>query len=297
MLQSSPSRWLFPGCCTRHDRTAQRHLAIYAIGDLQGCYDPFARLLDRIGFDPTGDRLWLTGDLVNRGKDSLRTLRAVYQLRKRIQVVLGNHDLALLRLWQLGDIKKANAELREVLRAHDADELLSWLIGRPLVYRSKKHNAVLVHAGIPPGWSVDFAVARSDEVSKTLTGDGAADFLAAMYGSEPARWSPQLSGHDRRRFIVNALTRMRMVRADGSLELSYSGPPQRAPKELTPWFEARERMATSTQIVFGHWAALGYMRRSNLVALDSGCVWGRQLTALRIGDAKATPVTVRCQCC
>ena len=272
-------------------------MALYAIGDLQGCYEPFAALLEEIDFDPTCDRLWLTGDLVNRGKQSLRTLRAVHALRKRVRVVLGNHDLALLRLWKAGDGRRGNAELREILAAPDADELLNWLIEQPLVYRSKKHNAVLVHAGIPPGWSIDFALARSREVGKVLTSRKAADFLGAMFGATPARWSSHLSGHDRLRYIVNAFTRMRMIDADGNLDLTYSGPPQGGDDDLTPWFDVGKRAARSTLIVFGHWAALGYMRRRNLIALDSGCVWGRHLTALRIGQDKARPVSVRCRCC
>ena len=272
-------------------------MALYAIGDLQGCYDPFAALLERIDFDPARDKLWLTGDLVNRGKKSLKTLRAVHGLRKRIQVVLGNHDLALLKLWKTGKLARANAELREILQAPDADELLTWLCHQPLVHYSKKHNAALVHAGIPPGWSIEFSLARSREVSRVLTGEQAGEFLAAMFGSSPERWSARLCGHDRLRYIVNAFTRMRMIEQDGSLNLGYSGPPQEASNGLTPWFDVRKRSARSTLIVFGHWAALGYMRRKKLLALDSGCVWGRQLTALRLGSDKAAPVTVRCRCC
>ncbi|MEL7537280.1 MAG: symmetrical bis(5'-nucleosyl)-tetraphosphatase [Pseudomonadota bacterium] len=272
-------------------------MALYAIGDLQGCYDPFATLLERIDFDPANDRLWLTGDLVNRGKQSLKTLRTVYKLRKRIKVVLGNHDLALLRLWKVGPSSRANSELREVLRAPDADELLNWLIDQPLIHRSKKYNAVLVHAGIPPGWSVDYACARGREVKKVLTGNRASAFLRDMYGELPAQWSPRLGGHDRLRFIVNAFTRMRMLDADGSLQFAYKGPPAAAEADLTPWFDVHKRAARSTRIVFGHWAALGYMRRKNLISLDTGCVWGRHLTALRIDKAKTRPISIECQCC
>ncbi|MEM1264365.1 MAG: symmetrical bis(5'-nucleosyl)-tetraphosphatase [Pseudomonadota bacterium] len=271
-------------------------MALYAIGDLQGCYDPFAELLDRLRFEPGHDRLWLTGDLVNRGKQSLQTLRRIYAMRRSVKVVLGNHDLALLRLWMTGTSTQRGNELKAIVNAPDGDEMLHWLLKQPLVRHSKKHNAVLVHAGIPPAWSVDYALARSRELSKVLTGDGAKQFFANMYGADPAQWNPKLRGHDRYRHIVNAFTRMRLVTRSGKLDLSFKGPPARAPEELKPWFEIRRRAARSTMIVFGHWAALGFVRRPNLLSLDTGCVWGRKLTAVRIDKARARPVAVQCRC-
>ncbi len=269
-------------------------MAVYAIGDLQGCYDPFCRLLDAIAFDPERDRLWLVGDLVNRGEQSLEVLRTVYQLRRRVRVVLGNHDLALLRLWLADERSRTNADLNRVLDAPDAEQLLDWLRHRPLLRLSEKHNAALVHAGIPPSWSIKFAKARAREVQQVLRSDDAGEFLANMFGSEPSRWSNDLSGDERLRFIVNAFTRMRTVRADGSLDLSFSGPPESAPTELAPWFEVAKRPARSTRIIFGHWSALGLVRRKSLLGLDTGCVWGRELTAVRIDKPNRHPVQISC---
>lgn len=271
-------------------------MAVYAIGDLQGCYDPFAELLDRLQFDPENDRLWLTGDLVNRGKQSLQTLRHIYRMRRSVKLVLGNHDLALLRLWMTGTSAQRASELKAIVKAPDGDEMLDWLLRQPLVRRSKKYNAVLVHAGIPPAWSVDYALARSREVSDVLTGTDGKDFFANMFGSKPAAWNRKLKGYDRYRHIVNAFTRMRLVTPSGALDLSYSGPPQRAPGKLVPWFEVPDRAAASTKIVFGHWAALGYLQRRNLLSLDTGCVWGRQLTAVQIDKKNARPVAIQCRC-
>ena len=258
-------------------------MATYAIGDIQGCYDPFRRLLDKIHFDPDKDKLWLTGDLVNRGPKSLKTLRFVRKLGKSAITVLGNHDLHLIALAH--DVKYSGSKfdsLWKILAADDCDELLTWLRKRPLAHYSKKLNTLMVHAGIPPQWTVEKTLRRAAEVENRLRGDRFLSFIERMYGNMPDRWSGDLRGYDRLRFIVNALTRMRMLRKSGRLDFTHSGPPEAARKGLVPWFEIEDAAWRGTRIVFGHWSALGVVVDENVVAVDSGCVWGRQLTAVKL---------------
>jgi bis(5'-nucleosyl)-tetraphosphatase (symmetrical) len=265
-------------------------VAIYAIGDLQGCYDPFRRLLDRIRFDPEEDRLWLVGDLVNRGPKSLKTLRFVRSLEDSAVTVLGNHDLHLLALAS-GSIEytKRFATLEKTLRAPDLDEIVAWLRTRPLAHYDPDLDTLLVHAGVYPTWSTAKTLARAAEVEAVLAGRNYARFLADMYGNTPWQWSNRLKGVRRLRFIVNALTRMRMVTATGRLNFSHSGSPYAARSGLIPWFAYPEPGWGETRIVFGHWSALGLVALPKLVCLDTGCVWGRQLSAVRI-DRKALRV-------
>ncbi|MDJ0711906.1 MAG: symmetrical bis(5'-nucleosyl)-tetraphosphatase [Woeseiaceae bacterium] len=258
-------------------------MAVYAIGDLQGCYDPFRHLLDEIDFDPDDDTLWLTGDLVNRGPKSLKTLRFVKSLGDSVVTVLGNHDLHLLAL-QAGAVRfgKRFDSLSRLLSAEDADELCEWLRHQPLAHRSKKLNTLLVHAGTHPRWSARKTIERATEVEAALQSDDYVNVLGKMYGDAPNKWSGKLSGYKRLRFIINCLTRMRMVTADDRLSLSFSGSPWRARKGLRPWYEADSPKWLGTRIVFGHWSALGLIVLPDLVSLDTGCVWGRQLTAVRL---------------
>ena len=258
-------------------------MAQYAIGDLQGCYDPLRRLLDKISFDPAKDVLWLTGDLVNRGPKSRRTLRFVKSLGTSAITVLGNHDLHLLALAH--DIKVSNARfdsLWKILGQPDCDELLDWLRRRPLAHYDEHLNTLMVHAGIPPQWSVKKTLARAREVEKVLRGDDYVEFLENMYGNKPDRWSGKLTGSGRLRFIVNALTRIRMLGDDKHIDFTHSGPPTSAASGLTPWFAMRGAKWQGTRIVFGHWSALGLIVNEQLIAVDTGCVWGRQLTAVRL---------------
>jgi bis(5'-nucleosyl)-tetraphosphatase (symmetrical) len=259
-------------------------VSVFAIGDIQGCYDPFRRLLDRLGFDPGRDRLWLTGDLVNRGPQSLEVLRFVRGLGDVVTTVLGNHDLHLIAMTEgTKGGPDPDPSLEPVLKAPDCEELVAWLRARPLAHYDRKRHTLMVHAGLPPEWTVKKALKRAAEVEAVLRGDDYRRFVAKLYGNTPARWSGELEGNKRLRYIVNALTRMRMVATDGRLDFSHKGPPTDAKKGLTPWYAIPDARWRGTRIVFGHWSALGLMIGPDFIGLDSGCVWHRELTAVRLG--------------
>ena len=258
-------------------------MAVYAIGDLQGCYDPFCHLLDELDFDPGKDTLWLVGDLVNRGPKALKPLRFVKSLGDSVVTVLGNHDLHLLAL-AAGQTHFGQRfeTLQKILDAEDRDELLDWLRHRPLAHYDKSLNTLLVHAGTHPQWNVTKTLARAAEVEAALQGDDYETLLDKMYGNTPAAWTGKLKGYKRLRFIINCLTRMRMMTKQLRLNMSHSGAPWRGRKNLTPWFAVPEPAWAGTRIVFGHWSQLGLVVLPELVCLDTGCVWGRQLTAVRL---------------
>jgi len=270
-------------------------MATYAIGDLQGCYDPLVRLLDYLEFTPETDRLWFVGDLVNRGPQSLEVLRFVRQLGAAAVTVLGNHDLHLIM--QAHGYGKANKEdtLEPILKAPDRDELIAWLRGQPLFH--VENGWAMVHAGLLPNWGVEQAKALSDEVFAALTAPNFMDFLANMWGSEPDAWRDDLIGWDRLRVVVNAMTRMRFVTADGGrMEFrapGAKGPPERGPKGCLPWFQAAGRRSAAHPLVCGHWSALGFMQEANLLALDTGCLWGGSLTAVRLEDRRVFQMPCR----
>ncbi len=258
-------------------------MAVYAIGDIQGCYDPFRRLLDELAFDPVEDRLWLVGDLVNRGPKSLKTLRFVKSLGDAAITVLGNHDLHLLALTTGAIHYSARfSTLKKILDAPDVGELTEWLRHRPLAHYSDELDTLLVHAGTHPKWTVKKTLARAAEVEAALQGPKYATLLVKMYGNTPRKWSGKLTGYARLRFIINALTRMRMLTAKSALNFAFTGSPWQARRDLTPWFEFPQPAWAPTRIVFGHWSALGLIALPQLVSLDTGCVWGRQLTAVRL---------------
>jgi bis(5'-nucleosyl)-tetraphosphatase (symmetrical) len=259
-------------------------MATYAIGDVQGCYDPLRRLLDSVSFDETRDRLWLVGDLVNRGTQSLAVLRYVAGLGPRAITVLGNHDIHLLMVASGMTPKKKIDTFDDVLAAPDRDELLHWLRRQPLLH--VEDDYAMAHAGILPDWSVDEAIAAARQTERLLAGPAYLDFFAELYGNAPACWHESLSGHPRARFAVNAFTRMRLVGADGDLEFSHKGPLSRAPKGFVPWFESLRRVRWPQTVLFGHWSALGLVDKSGVLGLDTGCVWGRQLTAVRLEDRR-----------
>jgi len=268
-------------------------MAVYAIGDLQGCYDPFRHLLDEIDFDPDKDTLWLTGDLVNRGPKSLKTLRFVRSLGDSVVNVLGNHDLHLLAL-SAGMVRNGNrfSALQKVLSAPDRDELCDWLRHRPMAHYDRKLDTLLVHAGTYPTWTVKKTLARAAEVEEALQGDDYATLLGKMYGNKPDIWSGKLTGYKRLRFIISCLTRMRFLTRQRHLALNFSGSPFAARKNLTPWFLYPDAAWGDTRIVFGHWAALGLTVLPNLISLDTGCLWGRQLTAVRLDKKRPRVIQV-----
>lgn len=263
-------------------------MATYAIGDIQGCYPALQRLLERVAFDLLKDRLWIVGDLVNRGPQSLQVLRLLRDLGAAATVVLGNHDLYLLMVAAGYQRREDDDTLYQVLEAPDRDELLQWLKCQPLMH--VEGDYVLVHAGLLPGWTVARAQELADEVAAALIGPDSKDFLLHLAGNKPDRWSDDLQGVERLRVVVNAMTRMRFCTADGSMALRAKGPPDKAPPGTMPWFVAPDRFSRTHTIVCGHWSALGFYRAPGLIALDSGAVWGGKLTAVRLEDGAVIQV-------
>ncbi|MDH4186556.1 MAG: symmetrical bis(5'-nucleosyl)-tetraphosphatase [Nitrospira sp.] len=262
-------------------------MAIYAIGDIQGCLDPFRRLLDRVSFDPRTDRLWLVGDLVNRGPDSLNLLRFVRGLGNTVCMVLGNHDLFLLAAAEGIAAVRHKDTIHDVLRAGDCGELIAWLRRQPLHHHEE--SFFMVHAGLLPQWTIDEAIALAREVETVLIGAEYRAFLHSLFHGSTPQWSPALTGLERLGSITRALTRLRTCTPTGEMS-GFSGPPEQIPPGFLPWFQAPTCRSADTTIVCGHWAALGLHLEPNLLAIDSGCVWGRQLTAIRLEDRKVFQV-------
>ncbi len=261
-------------------------MSVYAIGDVQGMYDPLRRLVDAVNFDPASDRLWFVGDLVNRGPQSLEVVRFVRDLGESAVTVLGNHDLhALAVAYNMRHPGSEGAKsLEPLLYAEDAIPLIHWLGSRPLIH--VEGDFVMVHAGIYPGWTVARAAALAREIETLLTGHTRMTFLRQMYGDAPRRWSDDLAQLPRWRLIVNAFTRMRAVTPDGDLDFAFSGPPAELPDGLIHWADHPARIDEGKTVVCGHWAAQGYATRHGMVALDTGCVWGNEMTALRLEDGR-----------
>jgi bis(5'-nucleosyl)-tetraphosphatase (symmetrical) len=259
-------------------------LATYAVGDIQGCCTEFRQLLELIRFDPAADRLWLVGDLVNRGPDSLGVLRLVKSLGNAAVTVLGNHDLHLLAVAAgVAELHRSDT-LNDILRAPDRDELLSWLRSQRMLH--VEDGWVLVHAGLLPQWSVAQAQMLAHEVEVALHGKHSHEFLTRMYGNRPDHWDDDLAGYKRLRVITNAFTRMRVCTARGEMEFKFKGAAQDIPSGYLPWFEVPGRAGAGAAIVCGHWSALGLRVTPNVIALDTGCLWGGPLTAIRLADRK-----------
>lgn len=273
-------------------------MSIWAIGDIQGCYDPLRRLLDQCRFDPDRDRLWLVGDLVNRGPQSLETLRFVRDLGEAATVVLGNHDLYLLMVAAQAVPKRARDDtLEAVLQAPDRDELLDWLRQQPLMHLEEVAGTPygLLHAGLLPAWTAQTARALAREVEDCLGGDNPEGFLRALWGDAPAGWSDDLTGWARLRVIVNAFTRLRFCTPEGVMEFRTKGAVDRPPPGHVPWFAIPHRRSRDAVLVTGHWSALGLRLETDFLALDSGCLWGGALTALRLPEREVQQVT--CTAC
>lgn len=259
-------------------------MATIAIGDVQGCYDQLMSLLERAAYDERRDVLWFVGDLVNRGPQSLATVRFVKGLGERAVTVLGNHDLNLLAVAE-GVRKPHRGDTDgDILAAPDRDELLAWLRRRKMMHA--ENGYAMVHAGLLPQWSIAQALALAREVEQALSGAGYRQFLQEMYGNEPARWRDDLAGTERLRVIVNAMARLRLVDAKGAMEFSHKTDLSKVPAGYIPWYDAPGRASRGTPVLFGHWAALGLLLREDVICLDSGCVWGRGLSALRLEDRR-----------
>ncbi|MDM3870668.1 symmetrical bis(5'-nucleosyl)-tetraphosphatase [Porticoccus sp. W117] len=269
-------------------------MAIYVVGDLQGCLKPLKKLLKKVDFDPKHDQLWSAGDVVNRGPKSLKTLRYLYKMGDAFRMVLGNHDLHLLAVASGAATLRPKDTLQEILDAPDREQLIHWLQQQPLLIHDQGY--CLVHAGIPPRWSIKKAKRLAAEVEAVLRGPNPKSYFDAMYGNTPDKWSKHLQGTDRLRVITNYLTRMRFCTAKGKLELTQKLGPKQAPKGYAPWFFHEDRKAAHDKILFGHWAALeGQDCGTNLYPLDTGCVWGGKLRMMRLEDEALFEVT--CESC
>ena len=271
-------------------------MSTYAIGDIQGCYSAFEELLQKIAFNPKNDRLWITGDLVNRGEDSLAILRWCIKHDDAVVAVLGNHDLHLLAVAEGYVPPHRKDTLEMILAAKDRDDVLTWLRHRPMLHREDmdgklgQQRWMMVHAGLAPDWTGEDAERHARELEHALRGEGWRKFLKHMYGNEPRLWSPNLTGQERLRFIANAFTRTRYLHADGGLEYLHKHGLDSAPPELTAWFDFPTRQSRDIRVLIGHWSTLGLLIRNDVVALDTGCLWGGALTAFRLEDEQVFQV-------
>lgn len=255
-------------------------MTTYAIGDIQGCYHAFQALLTKIEFNPSHDQLWLVGDLINRGGGSLEVLRWCYEHQDSLKIVLGNHDLHAIAVAHGFASPHRSDTLEPLLEAADRDMLLNWLRHQHLIYQEDDY--LMVHAGLLPQWTAEQAIQYGNEVEAALQSTNYRDFLANMYGNLPNVWNATLIGNDRLRVITNAMTRLRVCTAQGAMEFSFKGELPDVPTGLIPWFDVPGRATQDTQVIFGHWSALGLHQRDNVYALDTGCLWGGQLTALSL---------------
>jgi bis(5'-nucleosyl)-tetraphosphatase (symmetrical) len=265
----------------------------YLIGDIQGCCDALDRLLAELQFSPSRDRLWVLGDLVNRGPQSLATLTRLAGLGAAATCVLGNHDLHLLAVAAGVRPEHHSDTLRDILDAPQREAWIDWVRQRPLACEAP--GWLMVHAGVSPAWDREQVLALAAEVQQMLRGPDLHGFLQVMYGNEPARWDESLSGADRWRFVINVLTRVRFCSADGTLDFKLKEGAGAAPPGLMPWFDVPGRRTAGVPIAFGHWSALGFVERADLLALDTGCVWGGRLTAVRVDGGRREVAQVDCQ--
>jgi len=269
-------------------------MATYAVGDLQGCYKSLKRLVDKINFSPEKDCIWFAGDLVSRGKQSLDVLRYVKGLGDSAVCVLGNHDISLIAAHY--DVIKPHDSLKAVMKADDREDLIDWLRARPMLHVDHELGYCMAHAGIYPHWSWPQAQQLAREVEVPLRGATIQRWLENVYGDEPTQWSGTLQSYERHRFIVNAFTRMRGCNPDGSLNFNVKGSAKdHQLSGLYPWFRLPSRNPLPYKVIFGHWSALGYRNDSQVISLDTGCVWGRKLTAVRLDDAIIEPIQIACK--
>jgi len=268
-------------------------MATYAIGDIQGCFTQLQTLLKKIDFNSDKDKLWFAGDIINRGPDSLKTIRFIKSLEDNAITVLGNHDLHLLAIAHGHKTQNKKDTIKDILTAKDAEQLLEWLIHRPLMHYQQKHNVCMVHAGIHPAWNREQALACASEVQTVLRGHKAHEFFRHMYGNKPDKWSTNLKGWDRLRFITNCFTRMRYIKKNSRLCLQEKGAPGRQPPGIHPWFTF-EGNTSDMNIIFGHWSTLKDPKLENLYPLDTGCLWGGKLTALKVNKKMNKYTRINC---
>jgi bis(5'-nucleosyl)-tetraphosphatase (symmetrical) len=269
-------------------------MSTYLIGDIQGCYDPLQRLLEKINFDPATDRLWFCGDLVNRGGQSLKVLKLIRSVHQSVSITLGNHDLHLLANHErFPDGGSGNHEFDDVFAAPERDSLMDWLCTQPLARWSEEHRMLRVHAGVIPQWTWQAAVSAGKEVSTVLQSDQRGEFLRRMYGNKPRLWRDERTGWKRLRLITNILTRLRFCDVEGRGIYNVAGPPGCQPGAYKPWFKHKHRLTRNVTVAFGHWAALGLRVKKRYIAMDSGCVWGGRLSAFRLEDRTIHQVTCR----
>jgi bis(5'-nucleosyl)-tetraphosphatase (symmetrical) len=270
-------------------------MAIFAIGDVQGCYKSLRKLIKQTGFKPATDKLWFCGDLVNRGPQSADVLRYIMDLGDSAKCVLGNHDLNLLAVANGSRASKIADTLDDILDAPDSLELLGWLRHQPLFHRSKEYRVCIVHAGIYPTWSISKTEKLAHEVQKVLRKGDYKTFLDKMFGNYPAYWDKNLQGWDRLRFITNVMTRMRYLDSSGALELDIKCPPGKQPAGFHPWYSVECKRKTSWKVFYGHWSTLGLHWQNNAICLDSGCLWGGELTAARIDIPELQFISQSCR--
>lgn len=268
-------------------------MAEYAIGDIQGCYGALIQLLEKLQFDPEKDRLWLAGDLVNRGEDSLSVLRFLKGLGDSAICVLGNHDISLIAIHY--GLLKPNPSLASLLNAPDREELIHWMCGQPMIRVDEDRKICMAHAGLPPKWSVEDAVSYSKEIEAELQSDHVGEWLAEVYGDKPKKWKKSLQGYDRHRYILNAFTRMRFLKNGGAMTFKYKQSPK-FHRQHIPWFDFEKRKNKDYCILFGHWASLGFYQGNNVIGLDTGCVWGGSLSAINLDKISEgmLPISVKC---
>jgi len=266
-------------------------MTTYAIGDIQGCYDPFQRLLDKLNFDPAGDKLWLAGDLINRGPKSLETLRFIISLGDSAQSILGNHECHFLAIAKGHKTPHRLDTFSKILAADDSAQLIDWVQSQPFFYHDAELGYSMIHAGVPPQWSLSDTQQYAEELESVFQSPAIDRFLAAMYGNKPNRWDENLTGHDRLRFIINCFTRLRYCDENGQLKFKEKGPLGTQSAGLIPWFDVANRQTINDKILFGHWSTLGLHQANKTTCLDSGCLWGGSLSAINLdGSEQITSV-------
>ncbi|MEG3592109.1 MAG: symmetrical bis(5'-nucleosyl)-tetraphosphatase [Pseudomonadota bacterium] len=269
-------------------------MSLYAIGDIQGCLKEFKALLRKINFDQKKDHLWLVGDMATRGPHSLETLRYIIGLQSSVTAVLGNHDISLLAAYH--EVKEPDASLKKLLKAQDCPEIIKWLTKQKILVYNKKINSLLVHAGLLPQWDLELSESLAKKIEGHLRGKNISAFLDLIFNknTKATKWSKNMPEDEQLRVAMNAFTRIRYCDKDGIMDLSEKRSPGTQNSNLYPWFDIPNRKTKKIRIVCGHWASLGYQNKNNVCSIDTGCIWGEKLTAVKLGSIKIQPISVKC---